>query len=215
MTYPPHFTTRRLLPAALLALALGGCLMAPDDASDYPSLDQIPMEIPPADTDLTAWQAPPQLGDYRFQGEATLEGQRTRILRYSHAQNETLIDLTLFPLPGGWDTMTPTRAVAGQYGQQRQQLIERALRHGAQEVQPMDESLVTVEGISYPVARGQLAQRYRSSTLTTLVQLTALPPVFVLATASVPSGHIEATEALLRDALLAIARLNADIIDTP
>src|SRR5690606_29698460 len=215
MTHLPRCTPRLLLPS-LLTLALSGCLTAPDEhTGDYPSLEQIPMEIPPADTDLGAWQAPPQLGDYRFQGEATLEGQRTRILRYSHAQDDTLINLTLFPLPGGWDTMTPTRAVAGQYGQQRQQLIERALRHGAQEVQPMDESLVTVEGISYPVARGQLAQRYRSSTLTTLVQLTALPPVFVLATASVPPGHTEATEALLRDALLAIARLNADIIDRP
>lgn len=212
MAYSPRFT----LPLLFGVLTLSGCLMAPDDpASDYPSLDQIPMEIPPAETDLTAWQVPPHLGDYRFQGEATLEGQRTRILRYSHAQDGTLIDLTLFPLPGGWDTMTPTRAVAGQYGQQRQQLIERALRHGAQEVQPLDESLLTVDGISYPVARGRLAQRYRSSTLTTLVQLTALPPVFVLATASVPPEQTDATEVLLGDALLALARLNADIVDLP
>lgn len=202
------------LLSALLALTLGGCLMAPDDQSrDYPSLDQIPMEIPPAETDLATWQAPPQLGDYRLQGEATLEGQRTRILRYSHARDESLIDVTLFPLPGGWDTMTPTRAVAGQYGQQRQRLIERALRHGAQEVEPQQEGLVTVDGISYPIATGRLAQRYSATTLTTLLQLTALPPVFVLATASVPTARADDTDPLLREALQAIARLNADKLD--
>jgi len=213
MTHLPRCTPRLLLPS-LLTLALSGCLTAPDEhTGDYPSLEQIPMEIPPADTDLGAWQAPPQLGDYRFQGEATLEGQRTRILRYSHAQDDTLINLTLFPLPGGWDTMTPTRAVAGQYGQQRQHLIERALRHGAQEVQPQEESLQAVNGISYPVATGRLAQRYSSTTLTTLVQLTALPPVFVLATASVPTARADDTEQLLRDALQAMARLNAERLD--
>lgn len=195
----------RLITCGLLTLALAACTTA--EAPPAPVLETIPLPIPPAEADLAAWQVPPQLGPFRFQGEVSLENQSLRLLRY-RSSDDTLLDLALFPFPGGWDTMTPSRAVAGHYGQQRQDMIERALRHGAQEVQPLAETLTGEAGLPYPLARGRLLQHYSRETLVTLMALTAVPPVFISAHTTAPADQADQLDDILRQAVITFASAN-------
>lgn len=196
----------RLITLALLTLGLAACTTI--ETAPVPALDEIPRQIPPAETDLSAWQVPPTLGSFHFQGEVSLDDQPLRLLRYRNS-DDTLLDLVLFPFPGGWDTMTPGRAVAGQYGQQRQDMIERALRHGAQEVLPLMETLAGEASLNYPMARGRLLQHYSSRTLVTLMALTAVPPVFISGHITGPADQADPLDEILHQAVIDFADANA------
>lgn len=197
-------TLPRFVAFALLALGLPACttIEVPPAA-----LEELPLQIPPAEADLSAWQAPATLGQFHFQGEVSLDDQSLRLLRYRRS-DDMLLDLVLFPFPGGWDSMTPTRAVAGQYGQQRQDMIERALRHGAQEVHPQLETLTDEAGLSYPLARGRLLQHFSSRTLVTLMATTAVSPVFISAHITGPADQADLLDQTLRQAVLDFASAN-------
>ncbi|MBZ2189943.1 hypothetical protein K8B33_12605 [Alcanivorax sp. JB21] len=226
MTRPAY----RCLPVALLSVALlvaslglSGC--AREYLSDQERMnEQIPWEMPPVDVDLDAWQAPATLGAFTFQGEMQMDERALRLLRYVRAQEdgrEQRLDIHLFPIPSGWEDMAPTRRVAGQYGQQRQSLGERAVQRGAREVTISEERMDVAARISHPLAVGHLLQHYASADALTVLTVTALPPIFLSATATVTVTDLSdserdqrgtALDADMRTALLEFAAANTDVI---
>ncbi|MCH8543045.1 MAG: hypothetical protein LAT61_05710 [Alcanivorax sp.] len=232
MIHPAHrsllstLTGRRLLaPASLLSIVL---LCLPGCAREYMSdqermNEQIPWEMPAVDVDLEVWQAPSELGSFSFQGEMQMEDRDLRLLRYVRTRDdgrEQRLDIHLFPIPSGWEDMAPSRLVAGQYGQQRQSLGERALRQGARDVMVSEERMDVTEQISHPIAVGHLLQHYPGADALTILTVTALPPVFLAATATATVSGLsddalaqssDALDADMRTALLDFAAANAAV----
>ena len=214
-----------LAPASLLSIIL---LFTPGCAREYMSdlermNEQIPWEMPAVEVDLEAWQAPPTLGSFSFQGEMQMENRNLRLLRYVRERDdgrEQRLDIHLFPIPSGWEDMAPSRLVAGQYGQQRQSLGERAVRQGARDVIISEERIDVTHDISHPLAVGHLLQHYPGAEALTILTVTALPPVFLTATATatvtdLPDSALtltsEALDADIRAALLDFAAANAPV----
>ncbi|WP_111656998.1 hypothetical protein [Isoalcanivorax indicus] len=208
----------RLLITALLCtllLATTGCTRELVMTDQERINERIPWEIPTPEVDLNAWQAPAQLGTFSYQGDISLDQRHLRMLRYTRLRDgkEQRLELQLFPIPGGWDDMPPSRLIAGQYGPQRQQLGERALHRGALEVVVTEERADVEDALPLPVAVGHLQQQYRNTRAVTLLSVTALPPVFVSATVTGHPDQADDLDVAVREALLAFAAANAGSAD--
>lgn len=210
-------TPRLLWPALLATLMLttSGCSREVVMTDRERVNERIPWEIPTPEVDLNAWQAPEQLGSFTYQGEINLDQRHLRILRYTRLRDnkEQRLELQLFPIPGGWDDMPPSRLIAGQYGPQRQQLGERALHRGALEVTVSEERADVEDALPLPVAVGHLQQQYPNARAVTLLSVTALPPVFVSATVTGHPDQADDLDRAMREALLDFAAANPETSD--
>lgn len=108
-----------LLPLLLLStLLLGAC--QPQSLTTRPATPAV--LLPAAAVDLAALPAPEQLGRWRLDGDVVSSDQR--LLHYRHSSGWQ-VQVAVQGFPGGWELMTPQRAVASFYGQQRALMAAR------------------------------------------------------------------------------------------
>lgn len=167
--------------------------------------DRLPWRVPAAELDISALPAPQVLaGRFVLQGEINNPANQTRLLRYHWRENEQRkLDITLYPLPGGWEDLPAERMVAGHYGQIRQHLVERLMQpSGVIAVNITGETIEHDEAFSHPIVSGRLQQVFDRRSSITRVELTALPPMFVRIALSAPEDEDASLGDAVREALL-------------
>lgn len=163
----------------------------------------IPWQLPSEPVDMDRWPVPDTLGDhFEFQGEINNPSSQTRLLRYSAIDDpQRKLDITLYPIPAGWEDLPPSRVVGGHYGQVRQHLAERLMVPGVHEINISDEQMEADPQVGHVVASSRLEQVFDQHTRITRVVLAARPPLFVRAALAGPGDQDEALAAMLRGAL--------------
>lgn len=152
--------------------------------------------IPAADVVISQWPAPMTLGTFDFSGEIENPVTQTRILHYIHWDYpDCKLDISLYPVPGGWADMSKERLVAGHYGQIRQAVVHRALNRGANEVSIEEETIGYPDSPrsadQYPIARGIVQQRHGDTWTATEVTLTVVPPLLLSTGSSIAADRLD------------------------
>jgi len=133
----------RPIPAMLLVFTLfaglGGCQRLSGVADQRLWIGQA---IPPA-AGVAHVTLPEQLADYRLQGEMAGERDTLRVALYRDERAGQTLKLSLYPLPGGWETYTAEHRVNGHYLQARNDLARRLLKRGATDVKLLYERAAT------------------------------------------------------------------------
>lgn len=181
----------------LLSLALAACQSQP---SATPAA--------PAALPLNQLETPATLGQWRLQGSI---GQDTRlhVARYQWGDNTSqVMDISLYPLPDGWQHFPPEQALARHFGMLSQQLATSASnKYRADKVEIANTQ-------THPAANGEpprVNSRFIShfpdgSTRITLVSLTLYRGNFVRLTLTCPPAQADALAVSLdaaRETLLA------------
>ncbi|MDX1803627.1 MAG: hypothetical protein R3292_06065 [Alcanivorax sp.] len=112
----------------------------------------LPHEILAPKIDLKHFTAPPLLAGLKYDGE--ISSHRSRTFLYRNEDRSEELNVAVYGLPGGWDNMSPQRAVAGHYGELRQRRVEKALRNSANALTIVRENLIDLEG--HPTAEAQM-----------------------------------------------------------
>lgn len=132
------------------ALGLAGCQSPDNDLKTLPTLtaetgDSLPHNIQSKPLNLDRFHAPAQLAGLRTDGVITRpDGGGWRQWRYRDAG--TLMALTVYGLPGGWQGLTPKRIVAGHYGQLRQRKVNAVYDSDDQALNFVKERLFDLDG---------------------------------------------------------------------
>lgn len=197
---------RLLISALLLSALISACTAE----RNIESGDRISWQLPSQPLDMQAWPAPDNLAQrFVFQGEIDNPDSQTRLLRYSASDNpERKLDITLYPIPAGWEDLPPSRLLGGHYGQVRQHLVERLMLAGASEINVDEEQLEFDSELEQPVVSSRFEQIFDSQIRITRIAMTTHGPVFVRASLVLPDDEAEqAHDALigaLRDYLAAM-----------
>lgn len=181
-TEPDHFKARSL---TVFCVLLAVTLLSSCASTQWIRGKTSPVgyTIPAADVVISQWPAPITLGTFDFAGEIENPATQARILHYVHWDYpDCKLDISLYPLPGGWADMSRERLVAGHYGQIRQAIVHRALNRGADEINIENETMryqVPQGTGQYPIARGIVQQRHGDTWAATEVTLTVVPPLLL------------------------------------
>lgn len=184
----------------LAAMLVSACIAQPDRAANdrsNRSLENAPRTVRAQPVSLGEWHVPEQLDSYLLQGSMVSASGQARLLQY--ASGERQFRVALYPLPGGWDSFSPERAVAGHFEQIRQQEIDRMQRDGAQATRISKETLLTPRN-AWPIARVLLTGHYANGEQETrLIMLTGNGRVFVRAFHEpTPDDDVPAAQELLQ-----------------
>ena len=184
------------LPGLSLAIGmfLAGCQSPPAD-EDAP----LPVKVPDPQVDMQSYQLPDTLGDLRLVGDAQREGGPGRLFFYQAPDSDRQARVTLYPLAGGWDTLPPERAVAGQYGVIRQQLLSRLSRRNYGVIESSGEGLYESENSPYPVAAVILRSGSHADKPAHLLMLGVSLPVFVRVEREMSPASAQETAAETRE----------------
>ncbi|EKF75306.1 hypothetical protein A11A3_04980 [Alcanivorax hongdengensis A-11-3] len=160
--------TVKLFVTFVSLLLLVACQNTPPDASQKalepvkiktfkaqkldPKSDDLPTEVGQNPVELSHFTAPRQLAGLQYDGEISSDSMRT--FRYHNDDNTEQLNLMVYGLPPGWQLMTPQRAVAGNYGEVRQRLVNRALQNSANALTIVSERLIDLEG--HPTAQAEM-----------------------------------------------------------
>lgn len=125
-----HLLMLPTLAATLAAtVLLGGCQAPAARLGTLPTLPSrtapaaaIPHRIPGPPLNTNRFHAPAQLAGLTANGSISKpDGQGWKQWRYRDADN--LLKITLYALPGGWQSLSAKRIVSGHYGQLRQRKV--------------------------------------------------------------------------------------------
>lgn len=169
------FLLSSILLTALLAVT--GCMVVSDSSAPY---GRVGVALADPDIDLALWQAPERLGDYVLQGSVQGAEQNLRLFRYvSAAHPQEILELSIYPIPGGWEDLPPMRMVEGHFPQSREAELRRLQRHSRADVkETLHESRVD-DALKYPVAISELHSQGARQQMSSLLMLTADKPVFL------------------------------------
>lgn len=145
---PPFPVRPMVLPMLLLALA--GCQ---SDSASLPSLPDsaqsaaaaLPHDMPGTRLRVDRFHGPARLAGLKANGSLSGEqGQGWKQWRYR--SDHTLLKLTLYGLPGGWNTMTPKEIVSGHYGELRQRKVNAIYHSADQSLKFVNERELNLDG---------------------------------------------------------------------
>lgn len=188
----------RLLLACTVLLLIAAC-----ESREAP-MSQLPWQLDARQVALEELPAPSQLGEFELQGQMENPDAKIRVLRYVHGDSELRMDISLYPMPPGWDGMDPERTIAGHYPQVQESVTRRALRQGASEVALVDSEMYTPEGAPYPILSSRLEQVFPSrDDRVALVELTGRMPILMYAVMILPEERLEQMPEAVHGALLA------------
>ena len=196
---------------ALSCLVLLGCQNAQSKADSTSTGYATPLKLlPPSertvtvtglehdDVDLSLWPAPARIAGLDFYGE--WQGPQQRIMSYRSEDNEQQLTVTLFPLPAGWERMPASRAVAGQYGQIRQQRVQRALQQQHSQVVIDNEQPLLL--FDYHAVAAQLRWLHQDALQhREMITLLLRDGLFIRVVNNSPDMSVDALETANRDAL--------------
>lgn len=172
-----------LLPAFVSLLAgLAACSSPP--APRLP--DGARTAVPAPTIDLATYKAPENIPGFKVLGDVRGSASHTRLFRYQSIDGKQMLDVSLYPQPGGWELMDEERRVAGHYLPVRQALMERMLQQGASQVSSDNESL-SISPAGHYIARGRLVAAGKPARQQWLL-LTVHDQLFVRATLTAPEG---------------------------
>lgn len=170
----------------MTSLLLAGCAAPPPEApaGDMGRLGFQP-EVPKVD--ISRYQAPQQAGAFRLQGRLEVPDQNQVVFRYGlPGAADRRLDISLYPLPPGWHDLSAERIVSGHYGQVRQAFADRASRRPNTLLRAMQERLRRNVAGDFTVAEGVLLEEHKGVARLIVLEIAALPEVFVRVTASAP-----------------------------
>lgn len=167
----------RILTVLLVTSALGmsGCQYSADTEAPR----QLPTKVPDPVVDLALYPVPHDLGPLRLSGHAQREGGPGRLSFYQGDDPAGSATVVVYPMPGGWDDLSPGRAVGGQYGVAREALLARLTRQGYGTIQGREESLLDTPFSRYPIAQVMLNSVAHPEKPARILLLGAVSPVFV------------------------------------
>lgn len=169
--------------------------------------------VPAPKVDLSVYQAPKNLINFNLLGDVRGGSSQTRLFRYQSVEGNQMLDVSLYPQPGGWELMDEERRVAGHYLPVRQALVEKLLLQGASEVRSDNESLSATSNGNY-IARGRLVAHGAHPRQQWLL-LTTHEQLFVRATLTSPgdlpaAGTRNTIDLALQQFLQALTRNTGD-----
>jgi hypothetical protein len=138
----------RLL-AALLCLPLAAC-QSPG-LGTIPTLHGsdgagLPYSLPAPEQDFSHFESPPRLAGLAANGQISHPDGEQGWRQWRYQGDGITLRLTLYGLPGGWQDLSPTRIVAGHYGQLRQARVDRVYHSRDQAILFRQERLFDLEG---------------------------------------------------------------------
>jgi hypothetical protein len=187
--------------AVLLSLALTGCMVVEESSQPY---GRVGIALPDPDTALASLVPPEQLGEFRLQGTLQPSERELKLFRYVSEHDESLVlELALYPIPGGWEDLPPLRMVDGHFAQVREQgIVKLARRSRGDVVEVLGDSL-SEPTLLYPVAVTELRSHRGANAMTDLLMLTADAPLFVHLRLESTLADATALHPTARDALIA------------
>jgi hypothetical protein len=189
--------------AILLGLTLSACMVVEETYQPY---GRVGIALPDPETALHTIEAPQQLGDFRLQGSLQPAERELRLFRYTSDQDSSLVmELALYPVPGGWEGLPPLRMVEGHFAQVREQAIVKLSRRSQRSVEErLGDSLSDPEFV-YPIAVTELRSRRGTTAMSDLLMLTADGPMFIRLRLETALADASGLQPLARDALAAFA----------
>ena len=173
-------TTRVFLFFSILLtalLAVTGCMVVTDSSAPY---GRVGVALADPDVDLALWQAPEILSEYALQGSVQGSEQNLRLFRYvSTVRPEEILELSIYPIPGGWEDLPPIRMVEGHFPQAREAELRRIQRHSQTDVTETLHQSTANEAFKYPVAISEMHSQGGRQSMSSLLMLTADKPVFI------------------------------------
>lgn len=128
-------------------------------------IELVAKSIPAPTIDLSQYPTPKALDKFERQGEITANGKsQTRSIMYQSNENEQVMTFSIYPLPGGWDTLNEKRQIAGHYGQVRQRFASRLAQQNLATITVINEQLTLQNNGNAVLAEATLRS---SSTQTT------------------------------------------------
>lgn len=148
-----------LAPGLMLftTLALAGCQNNAVRLDRLPKLGAdidtgLPHSIPDAAVNVRRFHSPPRLAGLPADGTITrTEGSSWKQWRYRNTS--TLLEVTVYGLPGGWQSLSPRRIIAGHYGQLRQHRINEIYHNPGRSLEFVQERLFNLNGHTTAAAR--------------------------------------------------------------
>lgn len=173
-------TARVFLLCSILLTALltvTGCMVVTDSSAPY---GRVGVALTDPDVDLALWQAPETLGDYVLQGSVQGSQQNLRLFRYINTTRpEEILELSIYPIPGGWEDLPPIRMVEGHFPQSREAELRRLQRYSQADVEEILHQSRTNDALKYPVAISEVHSRGGHQPMSSLLMLSADKPVFL------------------------------------
>ena len=167
----------RTLLICLLLVSLTGCMVVADSSAPYGRVGIAP---PDPDVDLSSWQAPEQLGTFTLQGSLQGSEHDLRLFRYiDPAQPDDVLEVAIYPVPGGWEDLPPLRLVEGHFPQPREAELRRLQRHSRTDIKETLHANMTDPTLKYPLAITEMQAQNSSKPLSSLLMLTADMPIFI------------------------------------
>ncbi|MCE7507715.1 hypothetical protein [Alloalcanivorax xenomutans] len=123
----------------LFALGLSGCQNITQTSSPPRLLAEDP------DWDVHRFRTPKTLAGLEADGEITAPRRRQWRYRLPAPAGER-VTVTVVPMPGGWERMSPRRAVSGRYGQLRQRRLDHLMQRPDLSLTVDEERLFDLEG---------------------------------------------------------------------
>lgn len=176
----------------LLTLALAACQSTPHTAKTT-----LPAPLP-----LAQLQTPAALGQWQLQGSIG-QDDKMHVARYQlGADSSQIMDISLYPLPDGWQLFTPAQALERHFGMLSQQLANNArskyhatrVEVSGTQVQP------ATKGMAATINSRFISHYSDRLTRITLVCLTLYKGNFVRLTLTTTSDKVEALAASLQAA---------------
>ncbi len=182
----------------LCTALLQACTMRETDPAS-----RLPWQLPSEEVVLEKLPAPAELGAFRYKGQMDNPEAEVRVLRYNHRDGDHRLDITLYPMPPGWDTMEPRRVVSGLHSEVQGSMTQRALRRGAEEFTVQEHEFHPGKNNPYPVLSSRVKQAFEGKSRIAFVELSARKPILMHAIMSVPEDQAEGLGGAVHEALLA------------
>lgn len=187
-----------LAVSALCVTLLQGCTVRETNPTSA-----LPWQLPSEEVVLEKLPAPAELGAFHYQGQIDNPDAGIRVLRYTHQDHDHRLDISLHPMPPGWDTMEPRRVVSGLHAEVQGSMTQRALRRGVRDISVHDNEFHTVEDNPYPVLSSRMEQVFERGTRIAFMELSARKPILVHGIMIVAEDEAEGLAAAVHEALLA------------
>lgn len=186
-----------------LTLLISACATPPPERN----MGRLGLEPKVPEVDMGAYSAPDTAGAFELRGRMDVPDSQRTLFRYQlPGAPERKLDIALYPLPPGWHDLPEERVVSGHYGQVRQSFVDRARRRGNLHLRAMQERLRRDEASDRLVAEGVLLEESGDRARLIVLQIAALPKVFVRLTASAPEAVGQEQLEDARSALTAFLR---------
>lgn len=170
----------------MTSLLLAGCAV-PSPEAPATDLGRLGFQPKAPEVDISRYDAPQQAGAFRLKGKLEVPDHDQVVFRYGlPGASDRRLDISLYPLPPGWHDLSAERIATGHYGQVRQAFADRASHRPNTVLRAMQERLRRNVAGDYTVAEGVLLEERGGGARLIVLEITALPEVFVKVTASAP-----------------------------